>query len=69
MCTSCHCVRSSRKRMLKFVEMDYNFANGMVRKVFSKKYRRKCSDGSEFICDTCYSYLSNEYPKLPQKCA
>ena len=65
-CTSCHCVRSSRKRMLKFVEMDYNFANDIVRKVFSKKYRRKCSDGSEFICDTCYSYLRNEYPKLPK---
>ena len=68
-CTSCHGLKGSRKRMVKFVEKNYNFDNNIVRKVFSKKYRRKCPDGSEFICDTCHSYLMNDDPKVPQKCA
>ena len=57
------------KKMVPFVEKDYNFDHNIVGKVLSEKYRCKCSDGSEFICDTCYSYLVNVHPKLPQKCA
>ena len=68
-CTSCHEVRYTRKKMVPFVEKDYNFDHNIVRKVLSEKYRCKCSDGSEFICDTCYSHLVNVHPKLPQKCA
>ena len=63
-CTSCHDVRYTRKKMVQFVEKDYNFDQNIVRKVLSEKYRCKCSDGSEFICDTCYSHLVNVHPKL-----
>ena len=64
-CTCCYDVRVSKKRMVEFVEKNYNFSNVIVRKVFSKKYRCKCSDGSEFVCDTCHSYLINDDPKVP----
>ena len=68
-CTCCYGVRGSKKRMVEFVEKNYNFGNVIVRKVFCKKYRCKCSDGSEFVCDTCHSYLISDDPKVPQKCA
>ena len=55
--------------MVEFVVKNYNFGNVIVRKVFCKKYRCKCYDGSEFVWDTCHSYLISDDPKVPQKCA
>ena len=68
-CTSCHDVRCTRKRMVPFVIKEYNFDHDIVSKVLSEKYRCKCPDGSEFICDTCHSLLIDVHPKLPKKCA
>ena len=66
-CTCCHDVRYTRKGMVQFLEEEYNFDHDIVSKVLCKKYRRKASDGSEFICDTCYSDLANIDPVLPKK--
>ena len=68
-CTCCHDVRYTRKMMVQFVEEEYNFDHDIVSKVLCKKYRCKASDGSEFICDTCYSDLANIDPVLPKKSA
>ena len=68
-CTCCHDVRYTRKMMVQFVEEEYNFDHDIVSKVLCEKYRCKASDGSEFICDTCYSDLANIDPVLPKKSA
>ena len=68
-CTSCHDVRKTRKNMVEFVEKEYKYENDIVTKVLSKKYRRKCSDGHELICNLCYSNLVSDHPKLPRKSA
>ena len=68
-CTCCHDVRYTRKRMVQFVEEEYNFDHDIVSKVLCEKYRCKGSDGSEFICDTCHSHLAKIDPVLPKKCA
>ena len=62
-------MRCTRKRMVPFLIKEYNFDHDIVRKVLSEKYRCKCPDGSEFICDTCHSLLIDVHPKLPKKCA
>ena len=36
---------------------------------FLRSIDANASDGSEFVCDTCHSYLINDDPKVPQKCA